>query len=113
MAEVANPQITDTISIDNMKTIGEAGSFAIGQQMIIMTQLTADSVAAAARRNALADGYMGQALKMMAEVDPVEAASLAKTLNADLPNVLAQLGTAIAQIQQVLKGAQTTPPPTA
>ena|SRR5215831_5169448 len=116
MADVVNPQIVDSVTMDNAKMVAGAGADAQASLARVVTSalgiLVQDSVASAARRNNMADAAMATVLKSMSEIDPTEAVSTAKTLTSTLPDVLAQLGAAIAAIQQITKEAQTTPPVT-
>jgi len=116
MADQVNQQVVDSVTIDNVKMIAGAG--AEGQASLARVVSSAlgilvnDSVASAGRRNAMADAAMATVLKGMSELDPTEAVSVAKTLSSTLPEVLAQLGTAVAALQQIVKTAETTPPET-
>lgn len=57
---------------------------------------------------------MGRLNQTVVEEDPTDAVSKQKILTGnDLGGTLAQLGAVIAQLQQVMKGAQSTPPETA
>lgn len=116
MADAVNPQVVDSMTIENLKTVAGAGAEAqaalsrvVSSAMGILVQ---DSVASAGRRNNMADMAMASILKGMSELDPTEAISMAKTLSSTLPEVLAQLGSATAALQQISKTAQTTPPVT-
>ena len=100
-----DPTIIDTLSANNLKTIGEAGSFAIATLMQEMA-------ASAARRNNLADAALGSQLKRMSELDVQEGTGEQLTAGAALPNAMTDLASVIAAIQQIMKGAQTTPPAT-
>lgn len=64
------------------------------------------------RLQLLAESSMGQILNKMNNLDPAEANSIATVTNAGLANKLSELSAAIANTQQLIKGAQTTPPPT-
>jgi hypothetical protein len=64
------------------------------------------------RMNAIFESSIGQIVNKMNTLDPTEAASVAGVVNADLAKELAQLGSAVAGIQQLMKGAQTTLPET-
>ena len=64
------------------------------------------------RMNGLFESSMGQILNKMNVLDPTEAASVATVTEAGLAEALASLGSAVAGIQQLLKGANTTPPVT-
>ena len=55
---------------------------------------------------------MGQILNRMNALDPEEAASIAKVEKSDLGKIISELGSQIAGLQQMLKGAQTTLPET-
>jgi hypothetical protein len=116
MADVANPQVIDSLTIENLKTIAGAGAESQASLARVVSSalgiLVQDSVASAGRRNNMADVAMAQMLKSMSEIDPTEAVSMAKTLSSTLPEVLAQLGSAVAALQQISKTAQTTPPVT-
>lgn len=111
MAE-PDPGIVQSVINGNHKTIAEAGSFAVASMFQTMAQLMAEQAASAGRRTNMADAAMASYLKNMNEIDPSEAVSTVKELQGDLPSQLANLGSVIAQIQQMMKGAQTTPPPT-
>ena len=113
MAEV-NPQVVDAVTIDSVKMVAGAGAEAQASLARVVSSamgiLVNDSVASAGRRNAMADAAMATVLKSMSELDPTEAVAAAKTLSSTLPEVLAQLGSAVAALQQITKAAQTTPP---
>lgn len=111
MAE-ADPGIVGAVTDANYKTIAESAAASMAHIYTSMAQLASEGAAAASRRINMADAAMGAYLKNMNEMDPSEAISNVKALQSDLPSELAKLGSAIAQIQQTMKGAQTTPPPT-
>lgn len=99
--------IRESVAVSNLKTLGEALSASI-------TLSVQNAVSHQQRVNAIAEGALQAWTKNMSEVDPIQAVSTLKTLTGnDLAQQLAQLSAAIAQIQQGIKGAQTTPPPTA
>lgn len=83
----------------NFKTVAE-------RQMEMFT-------AHANRLNLIAESSVGQILNKMNGLDPAEAASIGGVVRSDLSKEVAALGAAVASIQQMLKGAQTTPPVTA
>lgn len=99
----------DAVNNSNFKTIAEASAVGLAQAMAIQAQNAASHQN---RVNVLAESALAAALKNQTELDPTEAASIRKVDNADLAKVLAELGSAIASIQQSLKGAQTTLPET-
>lgn len=106
MAEVDQGVVQSVIN-NNMKTLGEAVSFAAAQMMD-------NAVAHQNRLNLIAEASVGQIVKNMNEVDPTQAVAQVKQMTGNaLAEELGQLGAVIAQLQQIMKGAQTTPPPTA
>lgn len=119
MAElVVNPQIVDSVTGTNMKTVGEQAAFQMGLAMgnSIMNQKLMDTNAIANQQNVqtLAQLALANAIKGIGEdvneKTPTNAVSDVKTLEANLAPRLADLGSAVAAIQQLLKGAQTTLP---
>jgi hypothetical protein len=102
----ANEGLIDSVANANIKTIAEAPAFYMAQSM-------GDSVAHQRRVNALTETALGAMIKRLVEVDSQEAVSESKLLSSDLGNIVAQLGAAVAAIQQLTKSAQTTPPVTA
>ena len=64
------------------------------------------------RMNAIFESSIGQIVNKMNVLDPTEAASVATVTEAGLAEAISQLGGAVAGIQQMLKGAQTTLPET-
>lgn len=84
----ANETIVETLSIGNLKTIAEAGSFSMG----IAFQ---NAVSHQQAMNQVMVASVGAITKRLVEVDVNEAAGL------------------VPLVQQLTKGAQTTPPVTA
>lgn len=97
--------VVAAVANENFKTVA---GFAATQMNILLSE----AVASAGRRANLADASMGQTLKVLNEIDPSEAVSVAKELEADLGKRMADLGAAVAGIQQLMKGAGNTPPVT-
>ena len=64
------------------------------------------------RMNAIFESSIGQIVNKMNVLDPTEAASVATVTEAGLAEAISQLGGAVAGIQQMLKGANTTLPET-
>lgn len=117
MADVVNPQVVDSVTIDNVKMVAGAGSDAQASLARVASSalgiLINDAVASAGRRGNIADAAMATVLKDMSSIDPQEAVSIAKTMTGnDLAQQLAQLLTALGSGQQSVKTAQTTPPVT-
>jgi len=105
MADIANPQVVDALTIDNLKTIGAILSHQMG---VLVTEQTSHLAAMNKINQA---SYQAFILKCN-ELDPKEAVAIAKTLKSDLGETLGQLGSVVATIQQFTKAAGNTPPVT-
>ena len=117
--EIANrvdPKIVDTVSVNNVKTIGEvsAHSAALSMQNAVTNQQRQqdNATASAQRFNEIANQASGVLLKRIAELDIVESAATVKAGQTDVPSLLAVLNGVSASIQQAMKGANLTPPTT-
>ncbi len=115
--EGVDPKIVDTVSLTNVKTIGEVLAQATGlavQNAVANQQRQQDNATASGQRmNEIANQATGVLLKRIAEVDVTEAAATRMaSQSGDLPALLVNLNSAIAAIQQAVKGAITTPPTT-
>lgn len=98
--------VVEAVAVTNIKTIAEMAAWTTAQSM-------KDAVSHAKRVDVLAETYLARALKTADEVDPEQAAATVKLLTGnDLGQIMASLGAVISQLQQVMKGAQTTPPVT-
>ena len=64
------------------------------------------------RMNAIFEASIGQIVNKMNTLDPTEAASVAGVVSSDMAEKMGELGAAVAGIQQLMKGANTTPPET-
>ena len=62
--------------------------------------------------NLITQAFLSEAILPRAGVDVTEAVGAKKVAEADLARTVDELGTAIAALQQIMKGAQTTPPQT-
>jgi hypothetical protein len=131
MPTTVNEQVTDSVTATNMKTVGESAAFNAGlsmgnsvlNQQLMQTNAIAnqqvgqnDTLAHQRRMNILAEISLANTVKGVGEdineKTPTNAVSDVKTLEASLAPKLADLGSAIASIQQLMKGAQTTLPET-
>lgn len=144
MPDVANPEIVDTLSVDNMKTIGESQAFqmgliagnsaawqnlanqnAVAQQQAIFQQTQLQLAAAnqqQQRLNEIANtsvqalqavmiGMVGSIAKGLSQLDPTQAMSEQALLTGNkVAEQVANLGAAVAAMQGLIKGGQTTPP---
>ena len=90
--------VVDSVTNANFKTLAEMQvSNLLGHQN---------------RLQLIAESSVGQILNKMNGLDPTEAASIEKVDNSGLARNIDQLGSAVAGLQQMLKGAQTTLPET-
>ncbi len=64
------------------------------------------------RLQLLAEASLAQQLNRMNSLDPAEAASISGVVSSDLAEKLGELAGAVANSQQLMKGAQTTLPET-
>src|SRR3972149_6560938 len=96
--------LVDSVADDKIKTIAGAPAFYAAQAM-------GNAVAHQNRIAVLAETALAQSIKLLTEIDPAESVSVLKMLSGnDLAQQLSALGSAVAQVQQIVKGAQTTPP---
>jgi hypothetical protein len=102
MADKVDGQVVDAVTISNVKTVGEAASFA-------MASLFQHNTNVARRVDSLAEAHLGKVLNSFASVDPVESVSVAKLFKGEsdsgISSILAQLATG----QMEAKLAQSTP----
>jgi len=101
--------VVDSVTNANFKTVAEAASVGLAQAMAVQAQNLASHQQ---RLNLLAESSLAQMLNKMNALDPEEAASIAKVEKSDLGKIISELGSQIAGLQQMLKGAQTTLPET-
>ena len=100
-------EVREAVSSNNFKSLGEGPAFYANLAM-------SDAVAHQRTTNSLREGYLGQVLKSMNELDPSEARAQVKMLSGnDLAKQISDLGAAVATLQQYVKTAQSTPPETA
>jgi hypothetical protein len=109
MAEVVNETVdsaVEAVNVANVKTVAEMAAWSTAQSM-------KDHVSHSKRLDILAETYLSRALKSADEVDPEQAAATLKLLTGnDLAQTLSSFGAVVAQLQQMVKTAQTTPPST-
>jgi hypothetical protein len=118
MADAVNPQIIDSVTAANAKSLGDGPAIAMDIVYQSLAQAISlsfqNAVSSQQRMNEIANVATAAILKDLTSIDPEEAISTAKELSVgtDLPTVIAQLGTALGSLQQFIKTAQTTPPET-
>ena len=91
-------EIIDAVANSNFKAMAEM-------------QLT-NQLAHQQRLQILAESSLGTVLERMNTLDPTEAAGVSGVVASDLAEVIGQLSGAVANAQQLMKGAQTTVPET-
>ena len=106
MAESVNPQITDAVSTDNVKTIAGAPAFYAQLAM-------GNAVSHQQAMNQILIAATGNITRRLTELDPAEAVSILKTATgSDVGALLANLLAVLSSGQEAVKTAQTTPPVT-
>ncbi len=116
MPDAANPQVVDTISTTNLKTLAEGTAFATNNvhQMAAQTIGLAmqNAVTTQQRMNDVGVQASQGFTNNMHNLDLKEASAIATVKGTDLANIAAQLGAAIAALQNYSKTAGNTPPVT-
>lgn len=102
----------------NYKNSAEAAmvqqQLALANQVQLQSQQLQNAISHQKRFDGIMEVAVGQVIKGLIELDPVEASAQVKAFTGnDVASQFGQLGTAIAAIQQLMKGAQSTPPATA
>ena len=64
------------------------------------------------RLQLISEASLGKILENMNTLDPTESAGISGVISSDLAEKLGELSGAVAASQQLMKGAQTTPPET-
>lgn len=93
-----NPDWLEAIALGNVKSMSE---FAVQ-----------NSISHQNRLQILAEKSLAKSLESMDTLQISEALGPAALARGDVQGTLAALGGVVAGIQQLMKGAQTTPPPT-
>lgn len=107
MSEKLEGAVVDSVTNANFKNLGDQPSFYAGMGM-------ANAVSHQNRLNILAENLLSKGIKLIHEVDPTEAVAVNKVATGnDLAAQIAALSSSVAAIQQMMKGAQSTPPETA
>lgn len=90
--------VLDAVTNANFKSVAELGTLAaLGHQ---------------SRLNLIAESSLGQILEKLNVLDPAQAAGVTAVMSGDLGEKLGELSAAVANAQQLMKGAQTTLPET-
>ena len=102
MAEKVDASVVDALTIGNVKTVGEAASFA-------MASLFQHQVNHARRLDSVAEAHLGKVLNNFASVDPAEAVATAKLFKGEADSGISSLLAQLASGQIGAKTAQSTP----
>jgi hypothetical protein len=102
MADKVDGQIVDAVTISNVKTVGEAASFA-------MASLFQHNTNVARRVDSLSEAHLGKVLSSFASADPVEAVAVAKLFKGESDSGIASLLAQLSAGQMEAKIAQSTP----
>lgn len=102
MAENVDAAVVDALTIGNVKTIGEAGSFA-------MASLFQHNTNVARRVDSLAEAHLGKVLESFASEDPVEAVATSKLFKAEADSSISSLLGQLDAAHMGTKIAQSTP----
>ena len=104
MAEL-DPGVVSSVINANFKSIGD-------QPALIANAMSMSMQAHNNATNLIREGVLMEALGQRAGLDTTEATAARTIATADLGRSLSEIGAGIAAIQQMVKGAQTTPPVT-
>jgi hypothetical protein len=93
-----DPGVIEAVINSNFKTLAE--------------QVASNTANHQHRLQLIAESSVGQIVNRMNSLDPAEAIAIGNVARADLSKEVAALSAAVSSIQQLIKAAQTTPPPT-
>lgn len=102
MADKVDGQVVDALTIGNVKTVGEAASFA-------MASLFQHNTNVARRTDSLAEAHLGKVLNSFASVDPVESVATAKLFKGESDSAIASIIAQLDTGHMSTKIAQSTP----
>ena len=108
MAEL-DPGVLAGVINANFKVISEMTTAGLAQAGSLSAQ---NAVAHQHGLNLVQQSVLTEALMQRAGIDVSEGTATKKVAEADLSRSVSELGAAIAALQQIIKGAQTTPPVT-
>lgn len=90
--------VLDAVTNSNFKSVAEMG--------------TLNALSHQNRLNLIAEASLGQILEKLNTLDVAQAAGLTPVMSGDMGEKLGELSAAVANAQQLMKGAQTTLPET-
>ena len=97
--------VVDGVVNANFKSVAETTA-------LVANRMNQDMAQHQAETTKLGIASLAQQLDRANGLDPTEAASIAGVVQSDLAEQIANLGAAVAGLQQIMKGAQTTLPET-
>lgn len=101
--------VLDSVVNSNFKILAETVAAALAQAQAIQAT---NAAAHQQRLQLLAESSLAQQLNRMNALDPEEAAAIEKVDTSDVGKKITELGSQVAALQQLMKGAQTTLPET-
>lgn len=104
-----DPTIVDDVANSNFKVVANSVASGIAQAGSLAALNAASHQHAL---NLISQAFLAEAIMPRAGVDIAESVGVKKVAEADLSRSIDELGSAIAALQQIVKGAQTTPPVT-
>lgn len=93
-----DPGVVEAVINSNFKTLAE--------------QVASNTANHQHRLQLIAESSVGQIINRMNAVDPIESLAVGQVTRSDLSGEIAALAAAVAGMQQLIKGAQSTPPVT-
>lgn len=90
--------VLDAVATANFKTLAEAPAI--------------NYTAHQQRLQLISEASLGNILNNLNNLDPAEATAVGAVNSSQLGEKISQLGASVAGLQQIMKGAQTTPPVT-
>ena len=100
--DTVNPQAVDALTITNVKSVGEAASFA-------MSSLFQHQTNVARRVDSLSEAHLGKVLNTFSSIDPIEAVSDSKLFKAESDSAIMSLLAQLSAGSMGAKIAQSTP----
>jgi hypothetical protein len=102
-------EIIDAVANENLKVVASAVSSGMAQAgQLAMLNATNQQQ----NLNTINTAMIGEMVLQRAGIDVPEAVATKKVAEADLSRTIAELGGLVTSLQQLMKGAQTTPPVT-
>lgn len=108
--------VIDSVVDANLKNLGDAPAIAMGSLFQTSTQnldlAAKNAIANQQRMNEIGAAATTLSINKLINMDPGEASAINTVNSGEIAKALSQLGASVAGLQQMMKGAQTTPPVT-